>query len=468
MRRPTTIPGMLLFLARQSLARSATARGLALAALGATVLAVGAATMHRAPAAEHHAPRHVAPLGVGLCAASGAVCVSDLTCGRGDRCVDSHDLRGLIARVRAPGTRDDEIPLFPSLVWNGEGYAAAWSGLSDDNADLWFARASAAGQRIGQPVRLTRSPSVKAFASLATSPAGYGLAWTDIRDDDVSVWFARLNRSGALQGEAARLPAPGGADLLPRVVWNGHEYAVIWYHLASSDLSLRLARVAPDGTRVDGEKIIVPQTIPSGAPGFAWNGDAYGIGWSAVASRGDQAQTLFTRVGAGGEASAPFRVVQHRGQNGNVTLAWARDHFGLVWEDDVSLEDEEAPISRLAFAGVKPDALAVPRRDITQRDALYTQATLAWTGSQYGLTWARVGSDGADVFFGRLDARGAMQGAPLKLTAGALGIFPSLAWSGTEFAAVWTHLGARGFQLRFGRIDTNGRRVGGDTVLASE
>ena len=115
-----------------------------------------------------------------------------------------------------------------------------------------------------------------------------------------------------------------------------------------------------------------------------------------------------------------------------------------------------------------PDALAVPRRELTPRDALYTQPTLAWTGSQYGLTWARVGSDGADVFFRRLDDKGQNVGDPLKFTGGALGIFPTLTWNGTEFAVAWTHLGARGFQLRFGRIDANGRRVGGDAVLAGE
>lgn len=475
-RRPTTIPAMLLHLARLHPAHAGAA--LAVTAVGA--LAAGLA-LRPAPAplpagrvtvfpASPASPVARSVLGVGVCSTRPVVCVSDATCGAGARCVDPNDLRGLVLRHRSPGTREDEIPVFPAMAWGGEGYGLAWSGLSDESADVWFARASAAGQRLGNPVRVTRSPSVKVFPSVAASPAGYAVTWTDIRDDgDVSVWMQRLDRAGAAQGQPARIPQGAGLSLLPRVVWNGREYAVLWYHLASqSDLSVRFARFTPDGARVGADATVAAGVLPTGAPGFAWMGDGYGAAWSTIAPRGNEGQTMFARIGAGGEASTPFRVSSVRGQNGAVTLAWAKGHFGAVWEDDVTLDDEEAALGRLAFAGVTPTSLAVPRRELTPRDALYTQPSLAWTGAQYGLTWARVGSDGADVYFRRLDDKGQNVGDPLKFTAGAIGIFPTLAWSGTEFAVAWTHLGARGFQLRFGRIDANGRRVGNDGVIAGD
>jgi hypothetical protein len=396
------------------------------------------------------------------------VCVSDSTCGPHGRCIDPHDLHTLVQRHRTPETRNDEIPVFPSMVWAGEGYGLAWSGLSDESADVWFARTSATGQRLGSLVRVTQTPSVKVFPTVAASPEGYAIAWTDIRDDgDISAWMQRLDRMGTVQGPPLRIPQHNGLAFLPRLVWNGREYTVLWYQLtAQSDLSVRFARFAPDGTRVDAERTVASQVLPTGAPGFAWMGDGYGAAWSTIAPRGNEGQTLFARIGVGGEASPPFRVTSVRGQNGTVALTWAKGHFGTVWEDDLALDDEEVPLARLAFAGVTPNALAVPRRELTPRDAFYTQPGLVWTGTQYGLTWARVGSDGADVFFRRLDDKGQPLGDPLKFTSGALGIFPTLAWSGTEFALAWTHLGARGFQLRFCRVDANGRRIGGDVVLA--
>lgn len=468
-RRPTTIPAMLLHLARLHPAR-ATVAALSVTAVGALVGGLALRPAPAAPASPGLTSAARSVLGVGVCSTRPLVCVSDATCGAGGRCVDAHDLRGLVMRHRAPGASEDEIPVFPTMTWSGEGYGLAWSGLSDESADVWFARASAAGQRLGSPVRVTRSSSVKIFPAVAASPAGYAITWTDISDDgDISVWMQRLDRAGAAQGQPARIPQAAGLALLPRVVWNGREYAVLWYHLASpSDVSVRFARFTPDGARVGSDSTVVAQALPTGAPGFAWMGDAYGAAWSAMAPRGNEGQTLFTRIGAGGEGGTPFRVATVNGQNGAVSLTWAKGHFGAVWEDNISLDDEETPLGRLAFAGVTPTSLAVPRRDLTPRDALYTQPTVAWTGAQYGLTWARVSSDGADVFFRRLDDRGQNVGDVIKLTAGAIGIFPTLAWSGTEFAVAWTHLGARGFQLRFGRIDANGRRVGGDAVIADD
>lgn len=476
-RRPTTIPAMLLHLARLHPTHARTA--LAVVAVGS--LGVGLALRRPAPPAPAAARPMVtvfpaspaaarSVLGVGVCSTRPMVCVSDATCGAGGRCVDPHDLRGLVLRHRTPGTLEDEIPIFPSMTWSGEGYGLAWSGLSDESADVWFARASAAGQRLGAPLRVTRSSSVKLFPTVAASPAGYAITWTDIGDDgDISIWMQRLDRGGVAQGQPARIPQATGLALLPRVVWNGSEYAVLWYHLASqSDVSVRFARFTPDGARVGADSTVVPQVMPTGVPGFAWMGDAYGAAWSSMPARGNESTTNFARIGAGGEGGTPLRVSSVRGQNGAVSLTWAKGHFGAVWEDNITLDDEEAPLGRLAFAGVTPTSIAVPRRELTPRDALYTQPTLAWTGAQYGLTWARVGGDGADVYFRRLDAEGKNVGDALKFTSGAMGIFPTLAWSGTEFAVAWTNLGARGFQLRFARIDANGRRVGNEAVIAGE
>lgn len=478
-RRPTSIPAMLLHLARLyprhaagvvavaagvvvtvGLASSSVSSSTSVERVGAV-----ATTASQATASQTTASRTV--LGVGVCSTRPVLCVSDATCGAGARCVDPHDLRGLVLRHRSPGVRDDGIPVFPSMVWAGEGYGLAWSGLSDEGTEVWFARASAAGQRLGAPLRVTRSPSQKVFPVVVASPAGYLVAWTDLRDDgDVSVWMQRLDRGGATQGQPVRIPQEAGLSFLPRAVWNGREYAVVWYHLASQrDFSLRLARFTPDGARVGADSTISTQILPTGAPGFAWMGDGYGVAWSTLAPRGGEGQTLLAGVGVGGDAAPPFRITGVRGQNGAVALAWAKGHFGAVWEDDITLDDEDDLLGRLAFAGVTPSALVVPRRELTPRDALYSQPSLVWTGTQYGFTWARVGDNGADVFFRRLDDKGQGVGAPLKFTAGALGLFPTLAWSGTEFAVAWTHLGARGFQLRLGRIDGNGRRVGGDTVI---
>jgi hypothetical protein len=467
MRRPTSIPGLVLHLVRLRVADSprlarATAFGLA------ATLALAAPLALRNTPATAPSPHTTMPLAGGHCVATGAFCLADRTCGHGDHCVDSHDLRGFVMRSLAPETRDDALPLSPTIAWGGDGFGIVWSSVDGESADLWFARTNANGQRSGQPVRLTRGTTLKLSPSIAASSDGYAVAWTDLGDDGVTAWLQRIDRNGAARGQAQKLTPPNTIDLLPRVVWNGAEWAVTWYRLESPiDAAVRFARITPDGNRVGEDRTIASKTLPSGPLGFAFMGDAYGLGWSAIDPRNESGQTLFVRIGAGGDATAPFRVSGGAQPNGAVCLAWSGSHFGTVWEDAVSL-DEDAPLGRLAFAGVTPTSLAAPRREVTPRDAYHGMPSLAWSGAQYGLAWSRIGGDGADVFFTRLDVRGASVGSPLRLTPGALGIMPAVAWSGSHFAVAWTHLGVRGVQLRLARVDANGRRAGDDVVLAGD
>lgn len=469
MRRPVTITGMLFHLARGRASRSPRALALA-AALGGAALVSVAALHSSCPARreDHHRAMHAQVAG-GACVASGAFCVNDLTCGRGDRCADPRDVMGTLARALGPGTRDDALPISPTVAWNGDGWAVAWSAIEDEAAEIYFARANAAGQRVGAPVRLTRSGSLKVLPSLAASPDGYAVTWTDVADDAISTWVLRLDKAGAPRGAPARLSGAQGLGIASRVVWNGHDYALAWYNATSAqDLALRFARVGADGSRVGEERSIAERILPTGLFDLRSMGDGYGAGWSAQGGRGAAAQSVFVRVGAGGEGGSPLRVASTQGQNGSVALAWNGRHFGYVWEDSVSLDEEDAMLSRLAFAGVTPGSVAVPRRELTPRDAYFTQATLTAAGSQYGLTYARIADDGADVFFNRLDAQGVPARNPIRFTQGALGLFPSMAWSGTEFGVAWTHIGARGIQLRFARVNAEGKRVGDDVALVSQ
>ncbi len=473
MRRPVTISGMLVHLARAYVARSPRVVGaIALGFVGAT--SVGLVATRGACPSQHSSHAGIASrvlaraqIAGGACAASGVFCVSDVTCGRGDRCVDPRGVMGLVARASDPGVRDDELPISPSVVWNGEGWAVAWSAIDEENAEIYFARTTATGQRIGAPIRLTRGASLKVLPSLAASSDGYAVTWTDV-GEDVTAWVLRLDKAGNARGAPTKVSPQQGLDLASRVVWNGHDYALAWYHASSaSDLSVRFARIGLDGGRVGEEKAVAERVIPTGLFDFRSMGDGYGLGWSAQGARGGNGQTLFARIGAGGEPSQPLRVAQAQDQNGTVALSWQGAHFGMVWEDALSLDEDDTPLSRLAFAGVTPSTIAVPRRELTPRDAYFTQATLAWGGTQYGLTYARIGGDGADVFFNRLDAQGAPSRSPIRFTAGALGLFPSMAWSGREFGVAWTHIGARGIQLHFARVNSEGKRVGDDVAIAS-
>ncbi len=459
-RRPTSIPGMLLHLARLDAARRP--RRWRMAGLGALALGLAAPIALRSPTpptpppAAHRPARTVLVAG-GQCARTGAFCASDLTCGRGDRCVDA---TGLSARLMASVRDDADAWISPTLTATSDGWALAFLGIEDERLDIWFARLQGDGRRVGNARRLTNADSVKLMPDLAAGANGFALAYTEINEDAVATRLQRLGADGAAQGAPVNL----GSDSFSfggRVAWNGREYAAAWYGISAvTQMSAKLARYAPDGTRVGGDSTLHSRFAATGTLGLAFTGDAYGIAFNTFIPREERSETLFLRAGAGGEASAPLKVAQRRERCGSAALAWSGRNFGMVWEDELSAEDDDTPLDRLSFAAVSPGRVDVPRRDLTQRNRFQVQPVMAFGGGVYALAWTTIGDDGLDVWLARLDSEGKLLGTPLQVTRNSMGLLPSLAWNGREFGIAWTDVRGGGIDVWFARYDAQGRRVG--------
>ncbi|MBI5516996.1 MAG: hypothetical protein HY909_24655 [Deltaproteobacteria bacterium] len=403
----------------------------------------------------------------GRCAGSGQVCVSDHTCGT-SRCEDPSGAVGALGPYLH--ARGSDVSILPSVAWNGGGYGVAWVGLEDEEVlDLWFARVDAEGRKVGSAVRLTRSPSVKLFPRLAWTSQGYGVVWTDIAEDDVSVQLQRVSPEGAAVGRPERLSASGAMGLGGDVVWNGRELGVSWYHVGTDGgLSLRLARVRPSGGREGPDRTVSQGFLATGLAGLAWNGDGYGLAWSTFIPRDEKAQTLFAFAGASGEARPSYRLGTTDGMNGAAAVAWGGRHFGVVWENDVQVEDEEEPSSQLMHAGAGPSSVAVAPRAVTGRDALMLGPSLASAGEGYGVAFAHLNTRGGEVRFARFNGQGVAAGPARTVVGGPLALMPSLSWSGREFGLAYCELTRDRLVVAFRRLASDGQRVGGDVVLSSE
>jgi hypothetical protein len=191
--------------------------------------------------------------------------------------------RALTARVLAEVSRRDDdanAAINPTLVWNGAHFGVAWVGIHDDRFELWFARLGADGRRVGAPVRVTTSPTAKVIPSLAALGDGWGLAWTDLGEDDIAGYFVRLSAEGRPVGQPEPV-ARDGVNLAPRVVSNGREYALAWYNVSvTSQMSLHFGRIDANGRRVGGTSVAARGFLATGLADLAWQGDAYGLAWS--------------------------------------------------------------------------------------------------------------------------------------------------------------------------------------------
>ncbi|MEZ4390096.1 MAG: hypothetical protein R3A48_03285 [Polyangiales bacterium] len=456
---------MLLHLAR--LDRSRNPRrwrtlGLCVAALGLSApfaMTRGAApTPHPQPArAATRRPARAILVAGGQCARSGTFCASDLTCGAGERCVD---VTGMSARVLRAAADDADAWISPTLTPTADGWALSFLGIEDERLDVWFARLQADGKRVGAARRLTNADTVKVMPDLAAGPAGFALAYTEIGDNDLATRVLRLDAQGAAQGQPITLGGDG-FNFGGRVEWNGREYAAAWYGVSvAAQMSARFARYGQDGARVGGDTTLHSRFAASGLLGFAFTGDAYGVAFNTYIPRDERAETLFLRVGAGGEASAPLKVAQRAERCGSANLAWSGRNFGVIWEDEMSAEDDDTPLNRLAFAAVSPGRVDVPRREVTRRDRFQVQPVIAFGGGVYAVAWTTIGDDGLDVWLARLDGEGKPLGAVTQVTRNSMGLLPSVAWNGREFGIAWTDVRGGGVDVWFARYDAQGRRVG--------
>jgi hypothetical protein len=178
---------------------------------------------------------------------------------------DSHDL------VLCNASNDQN---YPSVAWSkGAGlYKVVWEDYrSGTHNEIWGASLTPSGAITKDISALVSGAS----SSYSYSPAlcdtgnGLGLAWYDYRDSNYEIYFARLTASGAKLGADVRLTSDGADSFNPRVVWTGAEYGVFWEDNRSGNIDLWFQRVSAAGA-VIGSNTQVTVTSDMGYPGAAF------------------------------------------------------------------------------------------------------------------------------------------------------------------------------------------------------
>jgi hypothetical protein len=135
----------------------------------------------------------------------------------------------------------------PSAVGLDTGFAMAWEDDRDGNAEIYFAAMGDTGVLAGPARRITVAPGDSQHASLAASPAGYGLAWMDSRDGGYDMLFTCLDTSGALA--CPELGVSTGLDRAwyPAVAADGigDQYVAAFAGQEDGLYQVRLSAVAP-------------------------------------------------------------------------------------------------------------------------------------------------------------------------------------------------------------------------------
>ena len=131
----------------------------------------------------------------------------------------------------------------PHLVWNGSTYGVIWT---DAPAAVYFARLNPSGVKIGTELRVTTAPSSSGNAELIWTGAEYGITWTDTRDNNAEIYLARVSAAGSKVGADLRLTSNSGFSYNPVITWSDREYGIAWADNTLGRGQIYFARIGCD------------------------------------------------------------------------------------------------------------------------------------------------------------------------------------------------------------------------------
>ena len=114
------------------------------------------------------------------------------------------------------------------LLWTGSEHGLVWSDTRDGQAEIYFARVATDGSPIGPELRVTNAAGDSGHAAMTWTGTGYSIFWADNRDGNYEIYFTRLSAEGVKVGDDVRITNVMGASIQPAVAWNGSNYGLVW------------------------------------------------------------------------------------------------------------------------------------------------------------------------------------------------------------------------------------------------
>jgi hypothetical protein len=226
---------------------------------------------------------------------------------------------------------------YPAVAFDGTDFAGVWEDDRDDVAgafEISFVRFSPAGTLVGSRLRVTDSPGASRTPDIAWGGTQWGVVWEDVRGGESEVFFARVSSAGAKVGGDVLVSASPGESTAPAIAWSGTEWGVAWDDERDGNREIYFALVADDGT-VEAPIRVTTDGAISSTPSLVWNGTGWTVAWRDARDGNDE--IYLTRVDAGGaRLEDDTRVTTSDGRSWHPDLVWTGTEYGLLWEEETA------------------------------------------------------------------------------------------------------------------------------------
>jgi hypothetical protein len=319
-----------------------------------------------------------------------------------------------------------------ALVWTGKEYGISWVDYRHGVSEIYFARLDPFGRKIGDDIRITHNPRFSHESSLTWTGSEYGLSWIDHRNLNYEIYFVRLDSSGNKIGSNRRVTYDDSESYYPSLVWAGSEYGLSWRDDRDGNYEIYFARLDSSGNKISPDIRVTYDDLGSYYPSLVWAANEFGISWED--DRDGNKEIYFVRLdSSGSKIGVDIRVTDDSESSEEPSLLWTGSEYGLSWYDNRS-GNHEIYFVILDSLGNK---IGSDIR-ITYDPFFSGYPSLAWTGTEYGISWQDYRKGHADIFFARIDSLGNRIGTDLRASNTSYdSAWPSLIWTGLEFGFSW-------------------------------
>jgi hypothetical protein len=364
--------------------------------------------------------------------------------------------------VRIAGSQGTGVR--PAVAWSGAGFGVVWVDSRDGNGEVYFARLSADGERVGSDLRVTEDRADSGEPAIVWTGSDYGVAWHDARGGGYGVYFARISRDGAKLGGDVRIDAGDADARSPSLAWTGAEYGVAWSDSRDGSTEIYFARVSVAGAKVGDDVRVTDATMESSAPSLVWTGAGYGVAWQDL--RDMSYDVYFARLDAAGARTGAELNLTAVGDSQRPALVWTGTQYGVAWYETSFVggeSHEEIYLARVSDAGVKLGGDV--RVSVTPSYGWYEPSpSLAWTGSEFVVAWPDQRDGDEEIYLARVSDAGVAVGDDIRFTsASGTSQAPALIFTGAELALAWQDSRNAGRDAPyFSRASAEGARIGDD------
>jgi hypothetical protein len=186
---------------------------------------------------------------------------------------------------------------------------------------------------VGSDVQVTTNTSISWFPSIAWSGSEFGVTWKDDLSGGWQVHFTRVSATGTVLGAGSAVTGTDWAGDEAPLVWAGSVFGLSWDDTRTADTEVYITLLDPTGGRLGTDERLSTTIRDEDDPSLVWTGSEFGVSWDDFHGR----DIYFARVSSGGsKLGSEVQVVSTTfGSNVNkASVAWSGSEFGLTWQDD--------------------------------------------------------------------------------------------------------------------------------------